>query len=248
MYSPELVTLPCCGSSQVTPVLLFLCRTFLPVAAHFGKLTDCLKSALSVDADPPERLSQHRLCFCRREIRPLHFSEETLDLMTKNTKQHALQQSPLHMIHRASQAGEDLLQSDPKAIELTARQFVVLEHLAVNEGASQRMLVDTTGIDRSTMADIVRRLVAKGFIKRARSKLDARAYEVVLTPKGRAALKSARPVIRRVESKLLEVLSQRQASDFIACLNLIATSLNGAAEPAKASAVKRAARGRVRAK
>lgn len=168
--------------------------------------------------------------------------------MTKITKHRALQQSPLHMIHRASQAGEDLLQSDPKAIDLTARQFVVLEHLAVNEGASQRMLVDTTGIDRSTMADIVRRLVAKGFIKRARSKSDARAYEVVLTAKGRAALKSARPVIRRVESKLLEVLSQRQASDFIACLNVIATSLDVASAPVKASAGKSAVRARARAK
>lgn len=168
--------------------------------------------------------------------------------MSKLTKQRALQQSPLHMIHRASQAGEDLLQTDPRSIDLTARQFVVLEHLAVNEGASQRKLVDSTGIDRSTMADIVRRLVAKAFIKRTRSKSDARAYEVVLTAKGRVALKSARPVIRRVEGKLLEVLSQRQASDFIACLDLIAKSLDRTAVPAKRSASKSGARGRARAK
>jgi DNA-binding MarR family transcriptional regulator len=42
--------------------------------------------------------------------------------------------------------------------DLTPRQLAVLVTVANNEGLSQTGLVDRTGIDRSTLADIVRRL------------------------------------------------------------------------------------------
>ena len=59
--------------------------------------------------------------------------------------------------------------------DLTPRQLAVLVTVAQNEGLSQTGLVDRTGIDRSTLADIVRRMQRKGLLQRRRTKEDARA-------------------------------------------------------------------------
>ena len=73
--------------------------------------------------------------------------------------------------------------------DLTPRQLAVLVTVANNEGLSQTGLVDRTGIDRSTLADIVRRLQRKGLLQRRRTKEDARAYAVKLTDEGRRVLR-----------------------------------------------------------
>jgi DNA-binding MarR family transcriptional regulator len=45
---------------------------------------------------------------------------------------------------------------------LTPRQIVVLITVEQNEGISQTGIVDRTGIDRSTLADVVKRLKSRG--------------------------------------------------------------------------------------
>src|SRR5690349_5884528 len=69
--------------------------------------------------------------------------------------------------------------------EMTSRQYVVLEAVARNPCAKQAVLVAETSIDRSTLSDLVRRLVEHGFLVRKRSKEDARAWEVTLSQKAR---------------------------------------------------------------
>ena len=75
--------------------------------------------------------------------------------------------------------------------DLTPRQFAVLVTVSQNEGLSQTHLVERTGIDRSTLADIVRRMLKKGLLQRRRTKEDARAYAVKLTEEGWRVLRSA---------------------------------------------------------
>ena len=70
--------------------------------------------------------------------------------------------SALHLLHRAGQCADELFASQVKESDLTPRQFVVLTAVAGIEEPSQTTLVQKTGIDRSTVADIVRRLVERG--------------------------------------------------------------------------------------
>ncbi|WP_296203931.1 MarR family winged helix-turn-helix transcriptional regulator [uncultured Hyphomicrobium sp.] len=72
---------------------------------------------------------------------------------------------------------------------LTPRQRAVLVAVARLEDPSQTDLVEATGIDRSTMADLVRRLSARGLIARRKTRKDARRYAVRLTPKGLDAIR-----------------------------------------------------------
>ncbi|MDX2156640.1 MAG: MarR family transcriptional regulator [Hyphomicrobiaceae bacterium] len=145
---------------------------------------------------------------------------------TQNTD--PLNDSMLHLLHRAGQVADVLFSEEMRGSDLTPRQFAVLQVLERLETASQTEIVNETGIDRSTLADIVKRLVARGLIARRRSKTDARAYAVRLTAAGKAALGSARPASARVESRLLKVLPQARRDAFVDSLMQLVRSL---AEP-----------------
>jgi DNA-binding MarR family transcriptional regulator len=99
--------------------------------------------------------------------------------------------------------------------DLTPRQLAVLLTVSQNEGLSQTGLVDRTGIDRSTLADIVRRMQRKGLLQRRRTKDDARAYAVKLTDEGRRVLRVADPLAKRVDERILDALPAKQREQFI---------------------------------
>jgi len=162
--------------------------------------------------------------------------------MTKKTEDKRLERSPVHLIHRASQGADDLLQAEKEPLDLTPRQYAVLEVLSRNEGASQRVLVDATGIDRSTMADIIQRMLKKGFVKRRRSGDDARAYSVKLTESGAQTLKVTRPVMRRIDEHLLAALPAKRAEDFLENLKIVIAALNAPEVATPAKKKRRAAR------
>ena len=86
-----------------------------------------------------------------------------------------LEKSPVHLLHRAGQFAGDVFVSEMGDDGLTPRQYAVLVAVAESEGLSQTDLVGRTGVDRSTLADIVRRMIKKGLISRQRTKRDARA-------------------------------------------------------------------------
>jgi DNA-binding MarR family transcriptional regulator len=139
----------------------------------------------------------------------------------------------LHLLHRAGQVADEMFSEEMHGSELTPRQFAVLRVLQRLEMASQTDIVNETGIDRSTLADIVKRLVARGLIARRRSKTDARAYAVRLTSSGRDALKSAEPASERVENRLLKSLPQARRDAFIDSLAHLVSSLVTKADPDK---------------
>jgi DNA-binding MarR family transcriptional regulator len=108
------------------------------------------------------------------------------NLMKSNGAGH-LARPPVHLLHRASQAVEEVFAASVNVENLTPRQLAVLVTISQAEGLSQTGIVDRTGIDRSTLADIVRRLQKKGLLQRRRTKEDARAYAVKLTEEVRSA-------------------------------------------------------------
>lgn len=109
--------------------------------------------------------------------------------------------------------------------DLTPRQYAVLVAVSQNEGVSQTLLVQKTGVDRSTLADIVRRMLKKGLLQRRRTKEDARAYAVKLTDEGWKVLKAADPLAKRVDDRILGALPGQQRERFLQDLNLIVKAL-----------------------
>jgi len=153
--------------------------------------------------------------------------------MKRDATSDRLGRSPIHLLHRAGQCAGDIFHAEMQDGDLTPRQLAVLVTVAQNEGLSQTGLVDRTGIDRSTLADIVRRMQKKGLLHRKRTKEDARAYAVRLTDEGRRVLRAAEPLARRVDERVLEALPTRQREQFIDDLLAIVETLQKISAPGK---------------
>lgn len=125
--------------------------------------------------------------------------------------------SLLELVHRVSQKGTEQF-ANAYVGEVTPRQLSVLRALKDLPGASQTALVDATGVDRSTIAEVVKRLLARGLIKRRRARLDARAYVVNLTDEGQRVLAGAVPVLATVEASMLEAIPESERQVFLAAL------------------------------
>jgi DNA-binding MarR family transcriptional regulator len=136
-----------------------------------------------------------------------------------------LNRSAMHLLHRAGQCAADIFSAEARLSGLTPRQYAVLMAVAEEEGLTQTELVDRTGIDRSTLADIVGRLLARGLIQRRRAKDDARAYAIKLTAQGAKALREAQPGAQAADTRLLSKLPQAKRQEFLESLNLIVTTL-----------------------
>jgi MarR family transcriptional regulator, temperature-dependent positive regulator of motility len=146
---------------------------------------------------------------------------------SSNTEQGLdLEQSAIHLLHRAGQCAVDVYQKEMTGEDLTPRQFAILVAVSENEGLSQTRLVERTGIDRSTLADIVRRMLKKGLLQRRRTKDDARAYSVKLTEEGMRALDHAKPRVQRVDDRVLAVLTPEQRLRFLDDLGRIISALS----------------------
>ena len=137
-----------------------------------------------------------------------------------------LDRSPIHLLHRAGQCAGDIFQGELVDDGLTPRQFAVLVTVSQNEGLSQTHLVEQTGIDRSTLADIVRRMLKKGLLQRRRTREDARAYAVKLTDAGWATLRNAAPHTVKVDERILAALPAQNRERFLKDLRGIIEALS----------------------
>jgi DNA-binding MarR family transcriptional regulator len=136
--------------------------------------------------------------------------------------------SPVHLLHRASQCSEAIFQ-DVMKDGLTPRQLAVLWAVCGDEGLSQTGVVERTGIDRSTTADMVRRLVRRGWLQRRRSKVDSRAYVLKLTDAGKRVLGAAGSSAKRVDARVLNALPPERREAFIASLQAVIDALERSA-------------------
>jgi DNA-binding MarR family transcriptional regulator len=131
----------------------------------------------------------------------------------------------IHLIHRAEQCAVVLLQNRTLEHGLTPTQIAILSALATRAGLSQTQLCDATGVDRSTMGDVVKRLVKKGLVRRTRTRRDARTNAIELTNHGQQAIAAVTPVAATVGEELLAVLPERGRRKFIQSLLTVIAAL-----------------------
>jgi DNA-binding MarR family transcriptional regulator len=151
-----------------------------------------------------------------------------------------LSQSPSHLLRRCVQYANDLFSRESSATDLTKQQFTVLAAVEQNEGISQTDLVALTGIDRSTLAEMIRRMIDKGLLDRERTETDQRANAVRIAPAGKKALRGARSASERVERALLASLSAADRPKFLKMLSTVASQ----AEPEQQTGSRNAGRAR----
>lgn len=162
--------------------------------------------------------------------------------VSKDVKQ--LQRSPSHLLKRAAQFSNNIYMGEVGKSGLTHRQFTVLLAVDANDGKSQTELVKVTGIDRSTLADLVARLMAQGYLQRRRTKDDGRTNAIRITAVGKKMLKTAQPGADEVDRQLMSLIASTERKAFLDNLAVLAAEMDKIEEkePAKAARKTRARR------
>lgn len=141
----------------------------------------------------------------------------------------------LALLKRANQYGAQVFAEITAESGLTPRQFAVLSTVEENDGISQTALSTRTGIDRSTLAELVARLIAQGYVQRRRTRDDGRTNALRITTAGRRALKSAEPGARQTDAALIAAVPQRYRKGFVEGLTALAARLQAANGEGKVS-------------
>jgi DNA-binding MarR family transcriptional regulator len=152
--------------------------------------------------------------------------------------------TPSHLVRRCHQYLGDLYALEAGTRDLTKQQLTVLSALEHHDGVSQTALVEMTGIDRSTLAEMVRRMLERGLLSRERTEEDARANAVAITQTGRKALRSARTALERAERLLLEPVPAGDRPRLLKLLAMIAAAADAFAVNGDERRHRKVARGR----
>lgn len=86
---------------------------------------------------------------------------------------------------------------------LTGPQYSVLATIAEHPRVDQGSLATSVALDRSTMADVCRRLEERGLIERTTAPSDGRRKLLCLTSEGRGVLKAVRDRVAELDGQLL---------------------------------------------
>lgn len=113
------------------------------------------------------------------------------------------------------------LWSEEFAGQLTSPQFAVLHALASDGPLTQTILGSTVRLDRSTTADVVARLVARGLVAQVKHPVDARLRIVRVTAKGKALHRAAIPIVARINDAMLVGLTERARGELVTLLSAV---------------------------
>ncbi|MFT3726927.1 MAG: MarR family transcriptional regulator [Terricaulis sp.] len=144
-----------------------------------------------------------------------------------------LAHSPSHLLHRAEQLAADRFTQLVGGDGVTLRQFAVLAAIAENPGLSQSDLVRATGIDRSTLADMMNRMEKRGWVVRTASVSDARALSVRLAGAGSMILAAATKYAHAADAAILDALPRPKMRSFINTLTKLVKGIDEAAAKAE---------------
>lgn len=143
--------------------------------------------------------------------------------------------SPAHLLRRAEQRAANIYTQEVGLSGLTPRQYVVLTAVAAYEGQTQTDLVTATGVDRSTLADMIARMIAGGLLDRERTEGDARANSVTLTAAGKRQLAATATKVRNAERRIIAPVPASKRAVLLECLRSLGGRLEDAKAPAKAT-------------
>jgi DNA-binding MarR family transcriptional regulator len=102
--------------------------------------------------------------------------------------------------------------------EVTSPQFAVLFALGGLDEADQRTIGRAASLDRSTVADVVDRMVRRGYLERRRDPHDQRRNLLSLSVEGRALLEDLMGRGRSMNDALLGTLEPEERTEFLRLL------------------------------
>jgi len=128
--------------------------------------------------------------------------------------------APGHLLRRNHQRSYELF-TQMVGGDVTRQQIALLIALTQTQGASQNDLVQCTGFDKSTLKEMLGRMVTKKWVERERDPDDSRAWKIHITPAGKALLEEKMDRVRAVQEQILAPLPGDLRPLFLRCLRIL---------------------------
>lgn len=132
-----------------------------------------------------------------------------------------LSTTPGHLIRRAEQLHRQHWQKRVGP-DFTPTQYALLSSLSWHPDVDQTTAGALASLDKSTVVDIVGRLVQRGLVVVTRDEHDRRRKRAVMTAGAQAALDTLTPSVSQVQQDLLMPLSDTEAAAFVTSLHHLA--------------------------
>jgi DNA-binding MarR family transcriptional regulator len=123
-----------------------------------------------------------------------------------------------------------------REMDLHPGQELLLMHLLDRDGQSQSELLDSVGLDHSTVSKSLRRMQDAGLVIREPAAHDRRVLVVHLTDKGRAMREPIAALWQALEETSARNLSEQQAESFVETAYAITEAISSRALPEEESA------------
>lgn len=122
---------------------------------------------------------------------------------------------PGYLVRRLHQIHVGLFSEACDGVDLTAVQYAMLSVLFSGGGRfDQLSLSKAVGVDRTSGADVIKRLERRGLIAREPSTEDRRAFVVSITEAGRKVVCQVRPMMEAAQEKLVSPLTEKERDTF----------------------------------
>ncbi|MEV5343440.1 MarR family winged helix-turn-helix transcriptional regulator [Streptomyces sp. NPDC052676] len=122
-----------------------------------------------------------------------------------------------------------------RKMDLHPGQELLLMQLLDRDGQTQSELLDSVGLDHSTVSKSLRRMQDAGLLVREPAEHDRRVMVVHLTDKGRAMREPLAAMWRALEETSARNLSAQQAESFVRIAYAIADAISSSAIPQEES-------------
>jgi DNA-binding MarR family transcriptional regulator len=133
---------------------------------------------------------------------------------------------PGYLVRRLHQIHNAMFLEECGAFDLTPVQYGLLTTLAMRREMDQITLAKEVGLDRTNVADVLRRLQRRGLVSRHRSPADRRMVLARLTAKGEKLTLAMHTAMSRAQTRLLEPLPAAEKERFMATLLRLVDSHN----------------------
>jgi DNA-binding MarR family transcriptional regulator len=125
---------------------------------------------------------------------------------------------PGYLVRRLHQIHSAIFLEECQGFAITPVQYGLISTLLANPGIDQVTLGGEVGIDRTNVADVLKRLAERGLVRRERSKTDGRSMVAFLTKEGERVTEEMYESMRRAQDRLLSPLRPEFRAAFLAML------------------------------
>jgi len=125
---------------------------------------------------------------------------------------------PGFLVRRLNQIHYAMFFEECKDENITPVQYGILTVLSHNPWLDQTEIGYELGLDRTTAADVIKRLEEKGLLERRVNPEDKRSRQAAITPQGVHTLELLKKGMARAQERMLEPLSPRNREKFMALL------------------------------